>query len=92
MIGKNSKSSGKSGGRRRNYQSAAERNTMAAKLPRGWANWLGFVLFAFCGVAVLAYAVTYFTGGDVADGIVAAVVGVTMMYLVYLFATTHLKV
>ncbi len=84
--------SAKSGGRRRNYQSADEKSAIANKLPRGWANWLGFVLFAFCAVAVIAYAVVYAVRADWADAAVALAVGLALVYFVYLFGTTHLKV
>lgn len=92
MIKGRGNSSKSGGGRRRNYQSAAEQNALANKLPRGWANWLGFVLFGFCAVAVLAWAVVYAGRGDTSDAIVAAVVGAALAYVTYLFATTHLKV
>ncbi len=84
--------SAKPGGRRRNYQSVDEKSAIAEKLPRGWANWLGFVLFAFCGLAVLAFAIVYVVKADWVDAAVAAAVGVALLYFVYLFGTTHLKV
>lgn len=82
----------KSGGRRRNYASADEREGIRSRLPTGWANWLGFVLFGFCGVAVLVAAVFYTAEGDYADAIVAAALGCALAYMVYLFGTTRLRV
>lgn len=87
IRGKNSKPAG----RRRNYQSANERSALDGRLPRGWANWLGFVLFGVCAIAVLAWAVVYVGRGDMSDAIVAGGVGISLAYMTFLFATTHLK-
>jgi hypothetical protein len=48
------KSGERKGGRRANYAPAATEVGYRKFLPIGWANWLGFVMFAFITVALFA--------------------------------------
>lgn len=89
-IGKGKKKS--SGGRRRNYAPPPDQVGLRGKLPTGWANWLGFFLFGFCGIAVLVASVVYALDGVRADAVVAFGLGLALLYMVYLFGTTRLRV
>lgn len=91
-TGKSSAKKKSTGGRRRNYAPAPDQVGWRAKIPTGWANWLGFALFGFCCVAVLVGAVVYAGNGDYADAVVAAALGAALAYMVYLFGTTRLRV
>jgi len=91
-IGRAKKSAKRTGGRRRNYAPAPDQVGYRAKLPTGWANWLGFVLFGIVGIAVIVAAVVYAADARWADAVVAAALGAGMVYMVYLFGTTRLRV
>lgn len=82
---------GKAGSSRRNYSSAGERAGVSRYRPRGWANWLGFVLFGIIFVALAAETVAAILEGRGTDPIAAAVMTVAFGYMVYLFATTRVQ-
>jgi hypothetical protein len=84
-LRRSSGSGGSRGGRRRNYAPAA---TGARKfVPTGWANWLGFVLFGFVCLTMLAEAIGAATSGRGADPIAAGLMAVLVGWIGYLFAT-----
>lgn len=82
----------RSGGRRRNYAARDETPSLRSRLPTGWANWLGFALFGVCSIGVLSWSVVYVGRGDWADAAVAGCLGLALVYMVYLFGTTRLRV
>jgi hypothetical protein len=90
-IGRAKKTGTRRGGRRRNYAPAPDQVGWRAKLPTGWANWLGFVLFGIVGICVFVAAALFAADGVWADAVVAAALGAGMLYMVYLFGTTRLR-
>lgn len=85
------KKKSKSGGRRANYAPAATQSGNRKYLPVGWANWLGFVMFAAIAVALAAEAVAGVAEGRGADPVAAGVLFAGFAYMTYLFGTIRLK-
>ena len=81
----------KSAGRRANYAPAAHEVGTRKYLPYGWANWLGFCLFLFVGSAMAVAVIQYVADGMWADAIAATAMAAALFVMVYLFATTRLR-
>lgn len=90
-VATNKKKKTKGGGRRANYAPAASQTSTRKYLPVGWANWLGFVMFAAIAVALAAEAVAGAVEGRGADPVAAAVLCAGFVYMTYLFGTIRLK-
>lgn len=81
----------KTGGRRANYAPAATDVGTRKYLPIGWANWLGFVMFAFITVALFAETINAAMQNRGNDPIAAGIMTVVFAVMTYLFATTRVK-
>lgn len=79
------------GGRRANYAPAATEVGTRKYLPVGWANWLGFVMFALIGVALFAETINATIEGRGADPIAAGIMTIVFGVMTYLFATTRVE-
>jgi len=80
----------RSGGRRANYAPVTTSVGYRRFLPLGWANWLGFFLFGFIFIALLAAIPWSIAHDRGADPIAAAVMACAFGYCVYLFATNRI--
>lgn len=83
----------KKGGRRANYAPAKTRSGIWEHLPITWVNWLGFALFGFLAVALLAQFIANLMDLDRYgnDWIASGVMTVVFVGMTYLFATTRAK-
>jgi hypothetical protein len=81
----------KGGGRRANYAPTVDQVGARKYLPVGWANWLGFIMFALIGVALAAETVASAIETRGTDPIAAGLMTVAFVVMTYLFATTRVK-
>jgi len=81
----------RTGGRRANYAPAATEVGYRKFLPIGWANWLGFVMFAFITVALFAETINATIEDRGNDNIAAGIMTIVFAVMTYLFATTRVK-
>ena len=81
----------KAGGRRANYAPAVDQVGTRKYLPVGWANWLGFVMFALIGIALFAETIAATIEARGADPIAAGIMTIVFGVMTYLFATTRVK-
>jgi hypothetical protein len=86
QIGKRSEETGKSGGRRRNYEVKVVETGMQRYVPKGWANWLGLVMFGLIAVAMAVDAVVAASKGRGADPVAAVVVALLLGWMALSFA------
>lgn len=78
-------------GRRANYAKPAPEKGPTRYVPRGWSNWLGFVMFALITIFVLVEIVFAISEGRGADPVMAGIMGCLFAWMTYLFATNRLK-
>ena len=81
---------GRKGGRRANY---AKQPTGVGKMlldlsPTGWVNWLGFLLFGFLFLALIAETISAIVQGSGNDWVAALIMAGATGYMAYLFVTT----
>lgn len=88
-IGRTNKK--KQGGRRRNYEPTVKLTGVQKLFPTGWANWLGFLLFGFCTVALLVEFVVALGRDGHTDWIAALGMSVLFGWITVLFAITRWK-
>jgi hypothetical protein len=81
----------RTGGRRANYAPTVDQVGVRRYLPIGWANWLGFVMFALITVALFAETINATIEARGADPIAAGIMTVVFAIMTYLFATTRVK-
>lgn len=79
------------GGRRANYAPAVDQVGVRRYLPVGWANWLGFVMFAIIGLALAVETVVAAADGRGTDPIAAGIMTIAFGVMTYLFGTTRVK-
>ena len=89
-IRRNQKKSG-GRGRRANYAPAADVVGTRKYLPVGWANWLGFFLFGFVGIALFFETIAATIQHRGSDPIAAGIMTIVFFIMTYLFATTRVK-
>lgn len=85
------KSRRSSGGKRANYAPAATEVGVRAKLPVGWVNISGFVLFAIVSLALIADLARAAGGGRGNDPIAILIVLGLSLTVTWLFATTRVE-
>ncbi len=78
-------------GRRRNYGPTPDQIGIRKYIPNYWANWLGFVLFAFVGLSMFGWGVYYVIDATYADAVVAIGLAGALGYMVFLFGSTRLR-
>jgi hypothetical protein len=89
-LGRNRRRRGRSGGRRANYAPVQTSVGYRKYLPVGWANWLGFCLFGFICIALVAEVFWAAAHDRGADPIAAAIMALAFGYMVYLFGTNRI--
>ena len=80
-----------SGGRRANYAPSASEMGIRGKLPVGWVNISGFVLFSVVSLALIADLVRAAGGGRGNDPLAILIVLALSLTVVWLFATTRVE-
>lgn len=81
----------KQGGRRRNYEPTVELTGIRKLLPTGWANWLGFVLFGLCAIALFVEFIVALGRSGHTDWVAALVLCGLFTWITVLFAITRWK-
>jgi hypothetical protein len=77
-------------GRRANYAKPATEVGWRRFLPVGWANWLGFVMFAVIAIAMVVEVFSTAAEGKGADPFAAALMAGLTGWMTYLFATNRI--
>jgi hypothetical protein len=77
-------------GRRANYAPRPTEVGYRRFLPVGWANWLGFVMFALIGIALVVEVFVAISESRGADPVAAAVMAAAFGWLTFLFATNRI--
>jgi len=81
----------KSGGRRANYAPAKTEVGVRKYLPVTWYNWMGFFLFGFIALALVAETISAIQEQRGNDPYAAAIMAVVFFVMTYLFGSTRFK-
>ena len=86
QIGKRTEEKAKAAGRRRNYERKVVETGVQRFQPRGWANWVGTLMFGLLAIAMFVDAALAASDGRGADPIAAVAVAGLMGWMAILFA------
>jgi hypothetical protein len=86
-----SKKNDKNAGRRRNYERKIVETGIQTFIPRGWANWVGTVMFGLITLVVFIEAIVAVGEGRRGDPVAAAVTAILLGWMTVLFARNRLK-